>query len=460
MPQQSANTNEPVGRYRWGVCALLFFAIVLVYLDRLALSILKKPLSEEFGWSDADYGYIQGAFSIAYAFGYLLGGRFLDRVGVKRGLPLVVLGFSLTTAAHGLIGLVDADDTLRFHYPWFSSAEGGFALLSLMLPTSAAGFALARIAMGLTQGGSFPGSIKAIAEWFPVSDRALATGWFNTGSNVGAIACPIFIPALLPLIGWEATFFLAGGLGVAWVIAWWMFYDAPEDHPSVTPAELDYIMEGRPAVEQSPRRVPLLSLLGYRAVWAYIAASILAAPAWGVYQSFIPDFLDKKFTLSLQAIGWWTAAFFAVALFGGIIGGWLAGRLMEKGWTVNAARKIALLLCALAVAPVFLAPYVNEVWTAVLILGIAGSAHQGWSANMFSVVSDTMPREAISSVVGLGGFLAYFTGGFVNGITGKILESTGGSHLGYVGVFAYISGMYLLSLLLLQLLVPRLGSAD
>jgi ACS family hexuronate transporter-like MFS transporter len=337
-------------------------------------------------------------------------------------------------------------------YPWFSGAEGGFAMMTLVMPMTAAGFMLARIALGLTEGGNFPGAIKAVAEWFPVKERALATGWFNAGTNVGAILCPIAVPWLFQHIGWQSTFYVTGASGFLWVIAWWMIYETPAKHPRLLESERNYILDGQPAVEEKLAKVPWLSLLGYRAVWAYIIASMLAGPAWGFYQFFVPDFLDKRFTLSLQAIGWWTGAFFALAAIGGVAGGWLSGKLMSLDCSLNAARKVSLLICALAVVPVFLAPYVSSVWMAVLIVGLAGSAHQGWSANLYSVVSDTMPREAISSVVGLGGFLCFFTGGFVNAITGKILDATGS----YVYVFAYFSGMYLLSLLAIQLLIPKI----
>ncbi|MCX6953600.1 MAG: MFS transporter, partial [Verrucomicrobia bacterium] len=283
-------------------------------------------------------------------------------------------------------------------------------------------------------------------------ERALATGLFNAGTNVGAIVCPIVVPWLYSHLGWQSTFYLTGATGFVWVAVWWFVYDAPEKHPRLSPAELAYIKQGQPAVEEKTVKVPWLRLFRYRAVWAYVIASILAGPAWGFYQFFVPDFLSKRFGIPTQAVGWWTGAFFAIAAVGGVAGGWLAGRLIGRGWTVNAARKTTLLICALSVVPVFLAPYSPTVWLAVLIVGIAGSAHQGWSANLFSVVADTMPKEAISSVVGLGGFVAYFTGGFVNGFTGEILQKTGS----YVTVFGYFSGMYLLSLLAIQLLVPRL----
>ncbi len=444
--------QQPIGRVRWIICSLLFFSVAVNYIDRLVIGILKKPLCAQLGWSDSDYGYIAAAFSFAYAFGYLFGGRLMDRLGVKRGLPLFVFCWSIAATAHGLCGFIGVSEQFRMSYPWYSFAEGGIAMATLAMPMTAAGFMFARIALGLTEGGNFPGAIKTVAEWFPIKERALATGLFNAGTNVGAILCPIAVPWMFKHTGWQATFYATGATGFIWVVAWWFLYEAPEKHKRLSAPELAYIKSGQPLVEEKPVKVPWLSLLGYRAVWAYMLASILAAPAWGFYQFFLPDFLDKKFSLSLQAIGWWTGAFFAVAAVGGVLGGWLAERLLDRGFSLNVARKVSLLVCAVAVVPVFCAPFAGSVWLAVLIVGVAGSAHQGWSANLYSVVSDTMPREAISSVVGLGGFVSYFTGGFINGLTGYILQRTGS----YFLVFAYFSGMYLLSLVAIQLLVPRI----
>ena len=291
-----------------------------------------------------------------------------------------------------------------------------------------------------------------VVEWFPVKERALANGWFNTGSTVGAILCPIGAPWVFKHFGWQTTFYLTGAFGFIWVTAWWCIYESPEKHPRLSPAELAYIKDGQPKELEQKVKVPLLSLLGYRAVWAYLLASILAAPAWGFYQFFVPDFLSKTFHLDLQAIGWSTAAFFAITAVGGVAGGWLAEKLLDRGFNLNQARKFSLLICALAVMPVCLAPFAGKVWLAVIIVGIAGAAHQGWSSNLYCVISDTMPKEAIGSVIGLGGFVCYFTGGFVNGITGDILQRTGK----YVLVFAYFSGMYVLSLIAIQLLVPKI----
>lgn len=560
------------GNFRWVICALLFFSVAVNYIDRLTIGILKGPLSEKLGWTDLDYGYIMAGFSFAYAFGYLFGGRAMDRLGVKRGLPIFVMVWSAAAMAHGLCGLLDVTAQFRMKYPWFYSAEKGFIMMTLSMPMTAAGFMFARVLLGLSEGANFPAAIKVVAEWFPVRERALATGWFNAGTNVGAVLCPIAVPWIFSHIGWEATFYVTGATGFVWVVAWWFTYDHPNQHKRLSPEERAYIQEGQAAVEEKKTKVPWLKLLGYRAVWAYIIAGILAAPAWGFYQSFLPDFLTKKFgapslstadipnvasfaaklndpgnrvsqllrenlspetrtlldgyqsesnlaplnaalvadlnnvitnetrldaaafstmplrpktrellaqppregtaphinrmmledafpneikhIMGLQMIGWWTGAFFALATIGGVLGGWLAGKLLEKGWSLNAARKISLLICALAVVPVFLAPFAPYAWLAVLIVGIAGSAHQGWSANLFSFVSDTMPKEAISSVVGFGGFVGYFTGGFVNGFTGYIVQKTGS----YVLVFVYISGMYIISWVAIQLLVPKIGA--
>lgn len=455
----------PGGHFRWAICGLLFFSVAVNYLDRLVLAILKKDLCRELGWSDSDYGWITAAFSFAYAFGYLFGGRLMDRWGVKKGLPIFVVCWSFAALAHGFCGLIDVHS--QFSMPWLKWGDGFFAVTTLSLPMTAAGFMLARIALGLTEGGNFPGAIKAVAEWYPVKERAFATGLFNAGTNVGAIVCPIAVPWLYRHLGWQSTFYITGASGFVWVSLWWWVYDTPEKHPRLSSAELAYIKAGQPKEpEQAVARMSWLSLLGYRPVWAYVLASIFAGPAWGFYQFFVPDFLGNRFNLGTQATGWWTGAFFALAAIGGVLGGWLAGKLMGRGWTVNAARKLSLLICALCVVPVFLAPFAGTVWLAVLIVGLAGSAHQGWSANLFSIVGDTMPKEAISSVVGLGGFVAYFTGGFVNGFTGEILQYTKahgisimglGDSSGYLLVFGYFAGMYLLSLAAIQVLVPRLG---
>jgi ACS family hexuronate transporter-like MFS transporter len=431
------------GNVRWTICSLLFFSVALNYIDRNIIGILKMPLSRELGWSETDYAHVASAFQFAYAFGYLLGGRLMDRIGIKRGLPLAVALWSIAAAAHGLCSLLPVSET-------FSLSLG---VASFTVPVTVAGFMSARIALGLAEGGNFPGAIKAVAEWFPTKERALATGIFNAGTNVGAILCPFAVPRMYAAWGWPMTFYVTGALGLVWLAAWWWLYENPERHPRLSAAERSYIRSGKPMIEEPKTSVPWLSLLRYRAVWAYLAAGILAGPVWGIYMFFLPDFLQKRYQLDLVAVGDWTALFYLVASFGGIAFGWLAGKLLGLGWSINAARKISLLCCAIAVVPIFLAPHVPAVWLTVLIVGLAGSAHQGWSANLFSFVSDAMPKQAISSVVGLGGFVAYFTGGLVAEVIGIILKKTGS----YASIFAAASLMYLASLLILHLLVPRIG---
>lgn len=434
------------GNFRWAICGLLFFSVSLNYIDRNIIGILKGPLSKELGWSETDYAHIASAFQFAYAFGYLFGGRLMDWIGVKRGLPLAVIFWSIAAAAHGLVSFLPTNETIRLALPWIS--VGAFTV-----PVTVFGFMGARVALGLAEGGNFPGAIKTVAEWFPVKERALATGIFNAGTNVGAIICPFAVPRMYAAWGWPATFYITGGLGVVWLAAWWWLYDNPDKHARLSAAERDYIRSGQPLTEEKKVTVPWLSLFGYRAVWAYIAAGILAGPVWNIYMFFLPDFLQKNFKLDLVAVGDWTAVFYFIASFGGVAGGWLSGNLIGRGWSLNAARKVALLCCALAVVPIFLAPSMPNVLLTVLIVGLAGSAHQGWSANLFSFVSDTMPKQAISSVVGIGGFVAYFTGGVVTEIIGKILQRTGS----YASIFATASLLYLASLLIIHLLVPRIG---
>jgi len=437
------------GRFRWTICGLLFCSVALNYIDRNIIGILKQPLSDELRWSETDYAHIASAFQMAYAFGYLFGGRAVDRLGVKRGLPWFVALWSLAAAGHGLVSLLAPELKVNIDLTWLGASA------PWVLPATVLGFMSARVALGLTEGGNFPAAIKTVAEWFPVKERALATGVFNAGTNVGAILCPIVVPWIYSHLGWATTFYITGALGVVWLALWGWLYEAPEKHPRLSAAELDYIRSGVVPVEEAKVRVSWFSLLRYRAVWAYLAASVLAGPVWGIYMFYFPDFMHKTFKLELAEVGKWTAVFYFFASVGGVTGGWLAGRLLNLGWSVNKARKTTLLICAAAVVPICLAPHAPSALVAVLIVGLAGSAHQGWSANLFSVVSDTMPKQAISSTVGLGGFVCFMTGAVVAEIIGLVLQKTGSYSL----IFAAASLLYLVSLGIVQALVPRIGVA-
>jgi len=311
------------GNTRWLICGLLFALVALSYIDRLIIGILKKPIGEQLGWSEVDYGNIAAAFSYAYAFGYLFAGRAVERLRVRRGLPIFFSVWCLAVASHGLISFVGKDKVM--HLPWFSWGEKGFQWATLIMPMTAFGFVTARAILGLAEGANFPAAIRTVAEWFPVKERALATGLFNAGTNVGAVLCPIGVPWIYKEYGWPKTFYFTGALGFFWLIGWWFFYDEPEKHRMLSSEERAYIRRGQPEVALPTKRVPWLALLRYRPVWAYLLASILAAPAWGIYQFFLPDFLEKRFHLkTLQETGWWTGLFFALTAIGGIGGGWLA----------------------------------------------------------------------------------------------------------------------------------------
>lgn len=439
------------GRVRWLVCLLLFFSVAINYIDRNALGLLKEPLSQALGWSETDYAAIGTAFFWAYACGYLFGGRIIDRLGVKRGLPWFVAVWSLAAMAHGLVGLIDPAARIDL-----ASMPVLGRLMPATLPATVAGFMSARAVLGLSEGGNFPGAIKAVAEWFPARERALATGLFNAGSNVGAVVCPIVVALLLTRFGWETAFYATGALGFVWLAAWWWLYDAPETHARLGDAERRHIQADQPVVNAAvdEPRPSLLSLFGHRPVWAYLLASFFAGPIWGIYMLYFPDFMRKSFpTLSFVEISGWTSVFYLLGSFGGIAGGWLAGHLLGRGWSINRARKTALAICALCVVPIFLAPHMPTPLLAVLIVGLAGGAHQGWSANLFSIVSDTMPGPAISSTVGLGGFICFATAGLVPWPIAFVLERTGNYSL----IFAVASSLYLVSLACIQILVPVIG---
>lgn len=444
---QPVDPSAKQGRFRWVVCGLLFFSVAVNYIDRNIIGILKMDLSRELGWSESDYAHIASAFQLAYAFGYLFGGRIVDRLGVKRGLPWFVFLWSIAAAAHGLVEFIPHDKRIILDMRWLGAAA------AWSIPATVMGFISARVFLGLTEGGNFPGAIKAVAEWYPVKERALATGIFNAGTNVGAVLCPIAVPWIYSHLGWSMTFYITGALGFVWLFFWWWLYDAPENSRRIGAEELAYIRSGPEPAENSAGKVPWLSLFSYRPVWAYLIASILAGPVWGIYMFYFPDFMSKTFGLSTPQAGAYTALFYLFASIGGISGGWLASHFLGKGWSVNKARKTTLLICALAVVPIFIAPHAQTPLLAVMIVGLAGSAHQGWSANLFSVVSDTMPKEAISSTVGLGGFVCFLTGAVVAETIGVVLERTGSYSL----IFATASLLYLISLAAVHLLVPVIG---
>jgi ACS family hexuronate transporter-like MFS transporter len=408
--------------YRWTVVALLFAATTINYVDRQVLGILAPTLQDELGWSEVDYGAIVSWFSLAYGVGFLFMGRVLDWIGTRRGFTVSIIVWSLAAMGHALAS------TVR-------------------------GFSIARALLGLGESGNFPGAIKTVAEWFPKRERALATGIFNAGSNVGAIVAPILVPWITLTWGWRAAFIATGALGFLWLVFWLAIYRPPEEHRHVSEAELAFIREDPPEPAGS---FPWLDLIRHRQTWAFIVGKSMTDPVWYFYLFWLPKFLDTEWDVQLAALAAPLVAIYLVADVGSVAGGWLSGALINRGWTVNRSRKTTMLVAALLIVPTTLAPYAGTLWIAVGIVSVAAAAHQWWSANLFTTVSDMFPRRAVASVIGIGGFGGAMTGMLFQRTTGVILEVTGSD---YRPIFFILGGAYLAALGIIHLLVPRLEPA-
>jgi ACS family hexuronate transporter-like MFS transporter len=410
------------GHFRWVICALLFFATTINYLDRQVLGILAPVLQRSIGWNEIEYGYIVTAFQAAYAIGLLLMGPFLDRVGTRFGYGLAVVIWSL-------------------------------AGMGAALARSAFGFGVARFALGLGESANFPAAIKSVAEWFPRRERALATGIFNAGTNVGAVVAPLTVPWIAVNFGWQWAFIATGLTGFLWLVVWLAVYRQPEAHPRVSRAELALILGD---AEEPLRRVPWARLLPHRQTWAFAIAKFMTDPIWWFYLFWVPKFLNERHGLTLLKLGPPLVVIYLIADIGSVGGGWLSSSLIKRGFTVNRARKTAMLVCAVCVTPIALAPWASGPWSAALLVGLAAAAHQGWSANVFTLVSDMFPRHAVASVVGIGGMAGAVGGMLIATATGYILQWTGS----YVPVFALAAAAYLVALAIVHLLAPRLEPPD
>jgi MFS transporter, ACS family, hexuronate transporter len=435
-----ASTATRIGRYRWWICALLFFASAINYIDRQVVGILKPTLQQQFAWSEVDYGYIVMAFQIAYAIGLVSAGRLIDRIGTRRGFALAVSIWSLAAMAHAAV-LVYGPGVAAL------LGAGGLAVSS-----SVAGFIAARFALGLGEAANFPAGIKAIAEWFPRKERAFAAGLFNAGTNVGALTAPLAVPWLTLSFGWPWAFLATGGIGFLWLVFWWQAYRPPASHPRVTAGELAHIQSD---AEPAATPVPWRSVVMHRQTLAFAAGKFITDPVWWVYLFWIPDFLNRNHGLDLSTLGPPLVTIFLAADAGSIAGGWLSSFLIARGWSVNRARKTTMLVCALAVTPIIFAARTTDLWTAVALISLAAAAHQGWSSNLYTLTSDMFPRQAVGSVVGFGGMAGAVAGIFVSAVVARILEVTGS----YVSIFAIGSVAYLVALALIHALVPRLEPA-
>ena len=435
-----AGLGAAVGHYRWVICGLLFLAATINYIDRQVLGILKPTLQAEFGWSEIDYADIVFAFQLAYAVGLLLAGRIIDRLGAKTGFTVFIVVWSLAAIAHA-------------EAPLFGGAAAALlAVIGLQYSASVAGFMFARFALGLGEGGNFPAAIKVVAEWFPKRERALSTGIFNSGTNVGAIVTPLVVPWITLTWGWYWAFIATGAIGFLWLVLWLPLYGRPETHPRVKPSELALIRSDPP---EPTVNIPWAQLLRYRQTWAFAIGKFMTDPIWWLYLFWIPDFLNRNHGIDLKTVGPPLVAIYLIADVGSIAGGWLSSSLIKRGWSINAGRKTAMLVCALAVTPIAFAANASSLWLAVGLVGLAAAAHQGWSANIFTLTSDTFPRQAVGSVVGIGGMAGAVGGMLIAKLTGYILDASGS----YVPVFLIAASTYLVALLIIHLLLPKLEPA-
>ena len=405
-----------VGYIRWLICALLFCVVALNYIDRQVLSVLKPTLQHLYGWTEIGYGDVAFWFQAAYGVGYLIFGRVVDRFGAKTGGVIAVTIWTISHMAHALV-------------------------------TSTRGFTLVRIPMGIGESGLFPCALKAAAEWFPRSERAFAIGVFNAGSNVGAIVAPFIVPIITIAFGWQMAFILTGLLTVLWLAAWLAWYRKPREMKQISAAELAHI-ESDPVEPQRP--VAWSRLLRTRETWAYILGRAMIDPVWWTFLFWLPDFFSKRYGLDLKNYGPPLVTIYVIADIGSVLGGWGSSRLIKRGLSLSASRKLAMLACAIVVMPVAFAMYA-PMWGAVALIALACAGHQGFSCNLFALPSDVFPRWAVGSVVGLGGLSGALGGMAMSKYAGWVLQTLGS----YTPIFLFASVAYLLALLVLHLIVPR-----
>ena len=432
-----ATANAVMGRFRWTICALVFFATTINYLDRAVISLLKPYLETEFRWNSDDYANIEIAFKLAYAVGMVGAGRIIDKLGTKLGYALSTALWSLAAMGHALVG-------------------------------STFGFGIARGFLGITEAGNFPAAIKTTAEWFPQRERALATGVFNSGSNVGAIVAPLTVPLIAETIGWKWAFIITGALGFIWLVMWMVYYETPARHARLSKAEFDYINAdiplGLPAegVTEEKPKASWATLLGFRQTWAFVIGKFLTDPVWWFYLFWLPDFLGKQYHLKGTAIALPVAAVYILSSIGSVGGGYLPLSFIKRGMPAFQARKRAMLIIACCVFPIVFAQWLGgmNMWLAVLVIGIAAAAHQAWSANIFTTVSDMFPKRAVGSVTGIGGMAGGLGGIALTALVQKGLfrhyESIGQIDKAYYIMFFICGAAYLLAWVLMFTLVPRM----
>ena len=413
--------SKTIPNFRWYICGLLFYATTVNYMDRMVISILHTTIADDLHWTESDYARVTTAFQLGYAVMMPIAGKLIDWLGLRVGYPLAAGVWSLSSIGHAFAGNV-------------------------------AQFSFARLGLGLGEAANFPASIKAVADWFPRKERALATGIFNSGSNIGAVVAPVMVPILVLKFGWHSAFVFTGMLSLTFVVLWSLIYREPEDHKRLSPEELALIRsdsDETAAVE----KVPYFRMLKKRATWAFLLGKFLTDPVWWFYLFWIPGFLSQKYHVNLGNVGLPLVAIYVSAGFGSIGGGWLSSSLLKRGWELGKARKTAMLVCAICVVAAAFVPFVGgSLWAAVALVAVAASAHQGWSANLYTVASDCFPRAAIGAVVGLGGLGGAIGGVLVQPAIGWWLDH---SNKIYSPLFIVAGSVYLIALLIIQLLLPK-----
>jgi ACS family hexuronate transporter-like MFS transporter len=428
--------EQNIGRYRWTICSLVFFATTINYLDRAVISLLKSTLTTELKWDDADYTNVEIAFKVSYAIGLLLAGRFIDKVGTKKGYAWATGLWSISAVLH-------------------AAAKSVF------------GFSVARAALGVTEAGNFPAAIKTVAEWFPRKERALATGLFNSGANIGAIVAPLSVPFIAAAYGWQWAFIATGLLGFVWLYFWNKHYYKPSEHPKLSAAELAYINSDADAIAEgdalNTKSFSWAALLKYKQTWAFAIGKLLTDPIWWFYLFWLPDFLESQYHIKGTAIALPVAAVYTMSAVGSVFGGWLPMFLIKKNWPVFKARKSSMLLYAFLVLPILFAQVLGgmNMWLAVFVIGIAAAAHQAWSANIFTTVSDMFPKRAVGSVTGIGGMFGAIGGILLSMVVQKNLfvhyRSIGQIETAYYIMFIVCGSAYLLAWVIMHLLVPKVN---
>jgi len=436
--EKGPDIQQSIGKYRWTICGLVFFATTINYLDRAVISLLKETFTTKLGWNDGDYTDVEIAFKVAYAIGLLLAGRVIDKMGTRIGYAVATALWSAAAVAHAAVNTVF-------------------------------GFGVARSFLGVFEAGNFPAAIKTVAEWFPKKERALATGIFNSGANVGAILAPAAVPYIAVNWGWQAAFIITGALGFIWLILWFIYYEIPKRQKKLSQAEFDYINSDRdetPALEQVKPSVSWIKLLTFRQTWAFAIGKLLTDPIWWFYLFWLPDFLNSQYGLKGTAVSLPVAVVYSMSTIGSIFGGWLPMKLINSNWAPFKARKTSMLLYAFFVIPIVFAQLAGGVnmWLAVIIIGIAASAHQAWSANIFTTVSDMFPKHTTASVTGIGGMFGALGGILLSAAVQKNMfvyyRSIGKIETAYYIMFAVCGSAYLLAWLIMHFLVPKMKRVE